>query len=222
VTGAPGGGECTIKWRNRGWALGCWASLDLSRRAKLIEALGRFREASSFLELGCHVGSNLRLLAIALGPERLTGLDVNKDAIALGQALFTEERVDNVTLESGEFLSALPRFPDDSEDVVFSCYALAYVHPGDLARVIGHMLRIARLGLVVAEPQVRSAPDRRRVRHRTFEWNHDYWRTLRRLGIRSDQLRFTDLEVDERHKMNAILTVTLATQGRAVQRRDQS
>ncbi len=105
----------------RGWALGCWASLDLSRRAKLIEALGRFREASSFLELGCHVGSNLRLLAIALGPERLTGLDINQDAIALGQALFTEERVDNVTLESGESFPLCRVFPTTART---SCFLL--------------------------------------------------------------------------------------------------
>ncbi len=199
----------------RGWALGCWTSLDLSRRAKVIETLALFTDARTFLELGCHVGSNLRLLAIALRPERLTGLDVNDEAVQMGRTLFTEERVDNVRLECGDFLSVLPRLPDKSEDVIFSCYSLAYVHPDDLERVLGHALRIARLGIVVAEPQVRAPAERRGVRHKTFEWNHDYRRAFRNLGIFPAQLTFTDLEVDDLHHMNAILVVNLSREPRS-------
>jgi len=75
---------------------------------------------------------------------------------------------------------------------VVSCFALAYLSPGQLIEVLRHALRVACLGLVIVEPHAREG-QRVRLLRETAGWRHDYAASLRRLGVDMSAMRMIDL-----------------------------
>lgn len=192
----------------RWWARICWDSAEQPFRRALIEQLGRFPAPASLLELGCNSGPNLRLAAAAFPAARLTGLEANAQVVGLARQRLAAEGLSTPRLEAGTVEALLPGFPDASEDVVFSCYALAYVHPTDLRDVLAQALRVARRGLVLAEPQVR--PGHRRELMNRLPWRHDYAGAFARLGLPQSAMTLRDLPPGKMwSELNAILTVDL-------------
>ena len=161
--------SATSYWASRdrtygsGWCNHYWDATDQPHRRLLVEALRRMALWTSIAEIGCNVGTNLRLIASAFPHARVAGFDVNRVALAYGQ-----DRLD------GSFVCAdvhhLP-LRDESIDVIMSCYALAYVSPTDLPKVIDRLIRVCRIGLVIAEPMVGPEGE---VSGGCPEWRHRY------------------------------------------------
>lgn len=174
----------THYWRERahtygpGWLDLYWESWTAPHRIALADALPSCGDFSSLLELGCHCGPNLRLWAERWPQVALYGLDVNREAIAFGQAhlghhasLWAADLNWPLTMDIW-----LPPV-----DVVVSCYALCYVRPVALMAVLERAWAVARLGVVVAEPMpVNGEPVGPCAQ--IEEWRHDYAEAFRSLG----------------------------------------
>jgi len=142
------------KLREREWAVReiakeYWSSRDYPHREYLIERLAAL-SPSSILEVGAASGPNLYLLAKLLPGVKLTGIDINPEAVTKGNEWFKEEGITNVTLSVGK-ADDLKQFQDKSFDVVFTCSTLVVVGPDKIKRVIAEMLRVARRAIVLLE-----------------------------------------------------------------------
>jgi trans-aconitate methyltransferase len=169
-----------------------WRSIDQPHRKLVLEELHSFGEPRSLLELGCHSGPNLRLAAAEFPEARVSGIEINPAVVERARGLLHDDGLDRVELAVGSIVDLLPARGDDSQDVVFSCFALAYLPPAELVDVLAHCLRIARLGLVFAEPQPGEG-QRAGLMHETDGWRHDYARVLRGLGVEARRIRIVEL-----------------------------
>lgn len=191
-----------------------WEATEDAHRAPLIDEVMRLLPSAAggdVLEVGCHVGTNLRVLARRQPFVRAYGVDVSPDAITFGRAEFWNlpeaERPARVDLRVGsaQALSDLPEM-----DVVFSCYALAYVAPDDLYGALSRMWTLARRGLVIAEPMVLLTDPREPAARVTRlnpcpEWAHDFARHARALpGAGQARVRPVTCA---RGDLNAVLTI---------------
>lgn len=151
---------------------GCWNSINRPHRQPILDAVASLMPATSLLEIGCNAGPNLRLIHERWPEISLWGLDANEDAIHYMMAGQWNRRVGGLY---GDLRVVLPKQEEKSVDIVLSSYCLAYIEPDEIADVLAHMQRIARVGLVVAEP----AGPSRRIEAGIPEWEHDYLRHLR-------------------------------------------
>jgi len=136
----------------------------------------------SVLDVGCNAGPNLRRVHEEFPRCALAGFDVNAEAIAFAKTRFTEMRT-TVALSVVTFDDELAGYEADSFDLVISSFSLAYVPPRDLPRILGHCVRIAHRGLVLAEPLPFDAQRPEGVMSSTPDWRHDYRRALAGLGV---------------------------------------
>ncbi|MCB1219517.1 MAG: class I SAM-dependent methyltransferase [Planctomycetales bacterium] len=119
------------------------------------------------LEIGCAAGHNLQHLQ-ALGMHRLSGIEINPDAVARLQQdlpeLFAEARIYNLPVED-----VMGLFGDGEFDVVCSVNVLSHIHP-DSEWVFSELARVATSGLVLVEDEhSRSMWDFPRNYRRIFE-----------------------------------------------------
>lgn len=97
----------------------------------------------SVIEFGCNAGANLAALADA-GFERLSGVDINPDAIALARNTFPQLRAATLTTSALELYAA----GMDDYDIGFSLAVFEHIHPisewvfRDIAVHCRHLLTI--------------------------------------------------------------------------------
>ncbi len=168
-----------------------WRAIDQPHRQILVDQVRAFGPPRSMLELGSHSGPNLRLLARTFPDARVSGIEINGEVVEQARRLLRSDGIGSVDLTVGSIVSVLPRLPADSEDVVFSCYALTYLPPGEIVGVLREAVRVANLGLLILEPHVRG-DQRPRLLRETIGWRHDYSRSLRGLGVQSSAMRMID------------------------------
>lgn len=168
-----------------------WSAIDQPHRQVLLDQMRSFGSPTSLLELGSHSGPNLRLVARAFPEARVAGIEINGDVVEQARGLLRSEGIDSVQFTIGSIVEVLPRLASNSEDLVFSCYALAYTPPGQIAGVLREAARIASLGLVILEPHAREG-HRSRFLRETVGWRHDYAARLRGLGIERAAMRMVD------------------------------
>jgi SAM-dependent methyltransferase len=173
-------GEDSWRIRPAGTPERYWNSADLPHRGRLLQAIRDLGPIESVLELGCGAGPNLRRLFAEDPALRLAGVDIHADAIEFARARFREIGA-SVELEVARFRSALDRRAASSEDVICSCYALAYLPPAELAHVLQASLRIARVGVVLMEPHAAPGLSAGLVNNKP-EWRHDYTALLADFG----------------------------------------
>lgn len=148
-----------------------WAATGQPHRSSLIGALHLLPRFTTLHEIGCAVGTNLRLVQEAFPWVICSGSDVNDGAIA-----FARKRLTNVTFHVGDALIEAARWRPDSVDVIISCYALAYVSPADLTLVLRAAVVAARLGVICVEPHGEPVGQ---ITGLSFpEWRHSYAHTL--------------------------------------------
>lgn len=177
--------------RPRGEATGSWVanyreSLAKRHRDVIVDIVRDLGPVSSVLEVGSHCGPNLIRLAQALPEiEQLTGIDVNADAVAAGNAwAATEGYGERIQMVAGRVPEHTSPLPDGCVDVVLSCYALAYIAPADLDATLYEMGRLARVAVILAEPmrQDGKPSSARQTVSGYHEWDHDYINALRWVG----------------------------------------
>jgi SAM-dependent methyltransferase len=186
-------------WRRRGgdeWVEGYWGDDHSPRRDQIVDQLRlTFGAPSSVLDVGCNAGPNLRRIAAEFPSCRLVGFDINDEAIAGARERFSELGL-AAELSVGSYYDVLPATPSDSVDVVITSFSLAYVPPAHLAEVLGELIRIARWGIILAEPL--AFDHKRRAGVLTvpwYDWRHDYVGALHALGLERSKLRALDLPV---------------------------
>lgn len=133
------------------WVKGYWASTEHPHRAYLVETIADLNPAS-VLEIGCNCGPNLRMLARKLPDCRLTGIDINNEAVEKGNEWLRIEGIPNIHLMVGR-ADDLSTFSDDSFDVVFTDALLIYIGPDKINSVIREMVRVTRKKIVLFEWQ---------------------------------------------------------------------
>lgn len=160
-----------------------WDDHRSPRRDALVSAIrDSFGSPASVLDVGCNAGPNLRRVHEEFPACALAGFDVNAEAIVFATERFAELGVP-ADLWVGTFDDALPRRTTDSADLVVSSFALAYVPPRDISRILGHCIRIAQRGLVLAEPLPFDARRPEGILSGTPDWRHDYRRLLVEAGV---------------------------------------
>jgi SAM-dependent methyltransferase len=159
--------------RDPAWVEGYRDSWDRPYRRVLVEQISSVEPLSSVLELGCHAGPNLRLLAARFPNARVMGVDVNEAALAEARRSLTG--FPNVTVACGDLRGELERLEDRSVDCVVSCFVLAYVDPSEIGGVLEQAWRVARKGLALMEPHPRSDQPAEQS-----GWRHDYVALLTR------------------------------------------
>lgn len=141
---------------------------DAYRDALIDRLMSWHPTATSFLELGCSGGANLRLLADRKLEAEIEGIEVGEAVVNRARILFETHGYRDVRLQAGRIQDLLPLV--DQRDVVFSCGALCYISPGEIEVVLGEIVRVARLGCVLTEPYA----DGSHVRLPGANiWNHD-------------------------------------------------
>lgn len=198
--------QATDYWRERdttfgaGWADHYWRTRMASYRLELASDLAAIARARSFFEVGCNVGANLWHLSeqrLAIG-----GCDVNAAAIA-----FAQEQL-NGDLRIGGMLDVLGSYRAGGWDVVFSCYALAYLAPEDLPRAIRLMMRVARRAIVLAEPMHLDGGSGYTRLNQIPEYKHDFVGALKAFGV--PRSRYSIRRIEAPDHLNAILTLEVA------------
>jgi len=137
---------------NDAWIDGYWNGYHNPHRRLIVEVLQQFTPVASVLEVGCHCGPNLRLLAEHYPGVELHGVDLSDSAVTQGRASLAAVGV-KAKLTCGFIPVALAQYADDQVEWVLSCFALAYVPPDRLAWTLREMWRIASRGLLIYEPQ---------------------------------------------------------------------
>ncbi|WP_299567842.1 class I SAM-dependent methyltransferase [uncultured Sulfitobacter sp.] len=116
----------------------------------------RMREAvdpsARILELGCNVGRNLAFLHHA-GFKRLSGVEINAEAIALGRELFPELK--SARIIHGTIEDTVQGLADDSHDLIYTMAVLEHLHT-DSEWVFEQMTRIAPRILTIEDEATRS------------------------------------------------------------------
>jgi len=136
--------------RGDGWAEGYWNSRNHPHRSFLVERIAAFSPVSAILEIGSASGPNLYLLAKRFPHLEIRGIEINPEAVEIGNEGLSKEGISNVKLSLGR-AENLGEFGDKSFDVVFTDAVLIYVNRGAIHKVIEEMFRIARKGLVLIE-----------------------------------------------------------------------
>lgn len=148
----------------------CWKSTERPHRKPVMDAIGSMMPAASLLEIGCNAGVNLRMARDRWPALRLGGVEVSKRASG-----YVTDRLPSVQVHDGDLRDVLPTLEASSWDIVLTCYCLAYIEPGEIHSVLTNMVRVARVGLVIAEPMVFDHDGTsRRYEAGIPEWMHNY------------------------------------------------
>jgi SAM-dependent methyltransferase len=184
-------------WRKRSgaeWTATYWNDDRSPRRDHIIDALRTsFGAPTSVLDVGCNAAPNLRRIAAEFPGCRLSGFDINREAIDVATRRFAEAGIP-VQLSVGSFYDVLPQLGTDSIDVIVSSYTLAYVPPENLREVLTDLVRIARRGLVLAEPMAfGGARPAGVLKVPWHDWRHDYAGALKEVGVSPDGIGVFDV-----------------------------
>lgn len=194
--------DVAAEWAARedaAWVMGYRDSWDRGYRHLFVDRVARFEPVSSVLELGCHSGPNIRLLATRFPDALITGIDVNLPAIE--EARRSLAHFPNVTTRHTDLRPELARLEDNGIDCVVSCFALAYVDPDDIDEVLRQAWRVARKGLVLMEPH--PGPGQAAE---PSGWRRDYGTLLTSAGCR----RVSTEPLDPGDRTGGLNAVTIA------------
>ena len=144
-------------------------------------------ECNTFLEIGSNCGNRLIPLALKFPSTHFVGVDINADAINIGQDYIIKNAIPNITLlkydiTSEEFYDFLRR---NYFDVAFSWATLIYLHPIDLVRMLRSLLNSTNRFVFIEQMysrKYRCLP--KSIPARNFlQWKHDF------AGIIGDELK---------------------------------
>ena len=140
-------------------------------RALVVAALKRLKPWTSLWEIGCHCGPMLGAVQAAFPEAMMGGCDVNAGAVEAARAWLP-------SVVHGAFPGVTADLPDQSIDVVLSCYALAYLSPEQIGVALGEAARLARMAVVICEPMNFEGHTAKREGCSFSEWRHPYLHLL--------------------------------------------
>jgi len=168
-----GGSELERWWASRpeSYADDYFFATDAYRRALIDRLISWHPAATSFIELGCGGGGNLRLLADRKPEAEIEGIEIAEAVVDRARILFETHGYGDVRLQAGRIQDLLPLV--NPRDVVFSCGTLCYISPGEIEEVLEAIAQVARVGCVLMEPCAEGAQDQLPG---ADIWNHDLHR----------------------------------------------
>ena len=142
-------------WRYRHIYKPSWANISINsqqfkHRYKFVDTIASFQETKKILEIGCAAGPNLRLLRENLPKTELTGIDINKKCVDIGNKYFQSKSDYNCKLFN-KSTDQLSFFKDKSFDVVCSQAVFIFLPPDKIEKAIFDITRLSRKGLVLHE-----------------------------------------------------------------------
>jgi trans-aconitate methyltransferase len=203
--------QVTDAWQARSgeaWCAGYWNSDAMPHRNFIIQGLRLLRPFSRVLEIGCHCGPNLRRVHREWPLVDLAGMDVNAEAVGYG---LNAARAEGWEWDAyvGDFTKGLGALKTPY-DVVVSCYALAYCTTEEIRVVMDHVMRLARRGVVLAEPMARWPGKSLTVPEwAVAEFAHDYGSLVR---SRTEGAIVTRWEIDPPvDRLNGVVVARFAS-----------
>ena len=143
----------------------------VTRRDMDVDFVGTLPATASFLEVGCNVGTQLRILR-GLGYRELAGCDVNAAAIRRGRRLCAK---DAPAIDLFRSDAADVKCVDSAFDVVFTSGLLIHIAPEHLPTVMAEMYRVSKRyvwGMEYYAPELTEIP----YRDGMGCWKGPYWR----------------------------------------------
>ena len=164
-------------WRNRkiNWQEAYLSTWSHPHRQMIVSLLKRF-PWFSLLEVGSGPGANLAAIVHAIPGRQVGGVDINPEAIQLGQKTF-----------HGAFFKVCPAhdimMSDNSCDVILTDMTLIYYGPRRVHEVIKEIRRVARTHVVLCEFHSENWFSRLSLRLRTGYHAHNYRKLLTKYGF---------------------------------------
>lgn len=146
----------------------------------LVERVLRSRPAS-VLEFGAYAGQNLYAMSERDSSIILVGLDINRQAVEAGRALFLQESKNSVRLLTVEE-QPLCAIESDAYDVVMTDATLMYFGPNSIEDTLAELIRIARKGVVLSEWHLSGTAEAAGSRFVFGQWAHDFELLLLKLA----------------------------------------
>ncbi len=155
------------------WKSGYLDTWEHPHRQMIVDALHRF-EFDSVLEVGCASGPNLFRIHKQFPEVRLSGADVNEQAIEVARRFLTGDlRIGTLTVAD---------FPDQCADVVLTDMVLIYV--AQMEEMLSYIRRLARKGVALCEFHSERRWERAALKMATGYRAYDYRALLRAHGFR--------------------------------------
>lgn len=190
------------------WITNYQNSLKTRHRNVIVEIVKEL-QPETLVEVGCHCGPNLVRLAQELPHLRMIGIDANVEAIQAGRGWVNQLGLGSrIQLNAGRFPDATQETPSGCCDVVLSCYACAYIAPGDLDATLYELGRLATKAILLAEPMSETQTTWHGAMSGYSEWAHNYQHAAKWLNTwRGMTTRLVAIEppVD---RLNAVLVAT--------------
>lgn len=168
-------------WANHpvdpGWVAHYRNDGSAPHRAWVIEALREAQPWQTVFEVGCHCGPMLTRIQQAFPEAKVAGCDVSAQAVR-------DARQRGLSVLYRPFPAATTHWPDRSVDVVLSVYTFAYFDPLDVEVALMEAGRIARRGVILAEPVAWDLGQVDAIDRGGFsEWKHPYLALLTRCPV---------------------------------------
>lgn len=173
-----------LDWRNgeSNWIEGYEKSTKHPHRQMILDVLKLFKPIKSILEIGCNAGPNLMRIKKQYPKARLTGIDVNKDAIEHAQIF-----IPKATLAVTSAVK-LP-FKNDEFDIVLADAVLMYVNSKKINTVLDEMARVTKKAIILVEWY---NPYSIRSTIQDFHWCHNYYELLKTRGFSISMTKIPD------------------------------
>ena len=142
-------------------------------RTVLLEAVRRYTPVDSVLEVGCHTGANLLVLARAFPRANLWGVDVNPRAVAFGRRALARAGITGARLGVAR-ADDLRHLSDRAVDLTITDATLMYVGPDKIRRAVSELVRVTRRAVICNEWHVAREAGDQASRWHDMHWLHDY------------------------------------------------
>jgi len=133
-------------WRNNAgnWIEEYWKSRNHPHRKLILQALKKLEPFSRILEIGCNCGPNLAVIQENYPYVDLTGLDINKEAIAMGLKLLPGIKFINCSTQN------FPYVPS-SFDIVLADAVFMYINHNEIIPVLQTIGTTARKAMIIVD-----------------------------------------------------------------------
>ena len=191
-----GGSDWKEEGKRHDWVSGYIESTTHPHRTLILETVSKYAPFESVLEVGCHCGPNLYLLAKQYPSLTAQGLDINPAAVKQGNEWLAREGLSRVELMVGR-ADDLSRFPDQSFDLLLTDAVLIYIGPDKIFTTVMELLRVTRRALVLVEwhSETPGEDSRGLGMYHFGAWKRNY-RNLFRRFVAEDRIRLTKIPAD--------------------------
>lgn len=128
------------------------------------------KNIKSVLEIGTGNGANLIVFAKKMKNTKFYGIDINKEAIKIGQTIIAKNRLINIEIKEGD-VSNFCNNTTLNYDYILSDAVLMYFNFEEATTIIGNMIEIADKGILLCEQHEIGG-------NYVDHWRHDYIRIL--------------------------------------------